>query len=312
MKKITIIICLIISSLSICKAENGWDTVYHFKTNKYMLFDIAAKNNNVAIVGHNGVFLLSEDNGLHWKNIYTGTNSDINNLTFADDSTLFLCGNYGTIIKYNTNSRKFEDQCISPHIFILNIAFSDKDNGLAGCMRGRIFRTTNGGKTWDSVFKANNMNVESIVYKNSKEVFYCCSKYGSDTSEIYYSSNAGLNWTKKVFLKSEKINTLTYIDNELWIGGSYGLLASSTDDGKNWEFYNFDVNAPVWKIVKSNNEIYVPCGYYDFGIVKVIPGTDNFSLDLSCYTKSLFDLTSNKEYIFTVNDDLGIIYRKKK
>ena len=311
MQKISIVICLIISSLTVCMAENGWDTVCNFKPNKYMFFDMEARNNVIAIAGHQGAFLLSENNGLSWKNIYLGTNSTIYKLSFLNDTILFLCGDYGTLVKYNIKSGLYNDFSKESYLFFKSIAFFDNNYGLAGTIRGLIYKTTNGGQTWDSVFNAN-LCIQSIAYKNHNEVLFTCSKRIGDTSEIYYSKDAGLNWTKIVKLNAEKINALTYIDNELWIGGSYGLLASSKDDGKNWEFYNFDVTAPIWKIVKFNNDIYVACGWEDHGIVKVIPSTDTFTLDLNSSNKTIFDISTNNDYIFTVNNHLGIIYRKKK
>lgn len=72
--------------------------------------------------------------------------------------------------------------------WIKSLFFTDQDHGFLGCADGILFRTTNGGISWDSIKLATSEPLTAIALKGSLGVI------GTLNVELFLSSDSGVSW----------------------------------------------------------------------------------------------------------------------
>lgn len=72
--------------------------------------------------------------------------------------------------------------------WITSLFFIDQDHGFLGCTDGVLFRTTNGGLSWDSLKLATSSVVSAIAMKGSFGVI------GTGNVELFISTDGGASW----------------------------------------------------------------------------------------------------------------------
>ncbi|MCX6147000.1 MAG: YCF48-related protein, partial [Candidatus Kapabacteria bacterium] len=114
--------------------------------------------------------------------------------------------------------------------------------------RGTIYKTSNQGNTWDSIYKA------------SKELsdIYFISNYGwavgGDTScLIVQTTNAGVKWIIQDTLTYPKLLSVYFLDKDNgWISGFNGTIIHTNNGGKNWIKQESSTKEHVIKIMFSD------------------------------------------------------------
>jgi subtilisin-like proprotein convertase family protein len=102
------------------------------------------------IVGTNGRIVLSEDGGITWQEIESGTNESLESVYFLDQNNGWAAGDHGTILRSVDGGYHWFEQrsCVSDN-FLLSIHFTDALKGWAVGSGGTIIQTTNGGFSHD-------------------------------------------------------------------------------------------------------------------------------------------------------------------
>jgi len=312
-------------NFSLLFAQNNWELVYHSDDPSSIWALETYGKNIISGAGNNGFFFISKDNGQTWQEVYIGTDAQLWDISFVDESNIWICGLKGTIIKYDSKENKYYDYAIESRHELKTISFIDNLTGLAGSKRGEVFRTMNGGKTWDSVFFTKGFKITKIKLKNSKEGYILCSpvyikkdnkNVKNKDSRIYQTTDGGLNWKILVDIKDEDINNILFNDIDIWIVGNDGLIMKTSDGGITWEWLKKDFTEHIWSIAINDKEIYVTAGWSNFGVGKSSINNKTFELDFSSEKFPTFMLASNGEFLFTefINGNVGgfhEIWRKK-
>jgi hypothetical protein len=337
MKNTIIIIAFMFSTTLF--AQNNWDTLYQiideysFKSIK----DIKIKENFIFTVGNSGLFTISTDLGKSWKDIYVGTDANLNSINYLNQKNIILCGTYGTLTRYDLTLNKSFDLSINSYINLNDIFIIDEQNWLiTTCMGymsshdGYILKTKNAGINWDTVLsiinfepKENNspngnyiytnFQFKDIIMKNKLQGFVLGVSYSSEKSFIYETQDGGLNWKLIVSMPDEMVYQMIILDNEIWLVGKNGLMCKSSDDCKTWQWFNKHFNEDIHRIIKYNNTLYVS-SFIDkeYKLLSSNNFAKTWTLETSCLKNyNTFNPIINDNYIY-ISTEKAILRKRYK
>ena len=122
------------------------DNPYSGTTKQLEAVHFANESTGWIVAGHEGKILKTTDGGDTWKDVVTNTNKWLQDCSFVDEKTGWVCGN-GVIIYTNDGGETWAPQTLPDTFMDFNtIHFADAQNGIA--MGTDHVRTTDGGQTW--------------------------------------------------------------------------------------------------------------------------------------------------------------------
>lgn len=166
----------------------------------------------------------------------------------ADTSTGFTCavGGQGTVI--TCSDGKWSKKDLGSGANLSTVAVVSPSVIIVGGERGQIYRTTDGGGTWERI-EATDSNIRRIRFASSTRGIMIC-----EGGNAYYTADGGKTWTKSASdFKYQVFNgwavsnppvTATITDccmaseTEAWACCEQGGVFRSTDGGKTWTLYS--------------------------------------------------------------------------
>jgi photosystem II stability/assembly factor-like uncharacterized protein len=267
----------IINANSIVHSNDGLQTneeqtnsVSHAFFNDIEVID----SNNVFICGHKEI-LGTTNGGKNWNVLHA--DSEINFLSITNKhQELWSVGSHGTIVhSTDDGSTWVEEQLVGSYlkdIFYINssVGFTV---GIESFI-GKIFRTTDGGKNWDSV-----KNVPLVDYYEKIKFSNDYVGFVSSNNGIYKSEDTGNTWN---LIKPGTFQTLEVYNNCIWTS-VVNQIVFSTDCGLTWnniqvyEIINFIIRS-VESIVFINEKFGWIC-VNDGRIYKTLDGGFSWELE---------------------------------
>lgn len=239
--------------------------------------------NNAWICGYSGVVLRTTNAGINWLNVSTGIPNTVSliNVFGVSDQVALVAGYTGsnTWVWRTSNAGANWTQVFTQAGFINAVWMSSASNGImeGDPVGGRwtLFKTTNGGVSWDSSGMYLPQAATETGFNNSFLWLPPRIWFGTNNSRIYYSSNNGLTWSAKS--TGTEINSYAIFfysnGNPSGVAGGATLLQSN-DTGYTWSAFtslgtgNFGgftgyfipVENNMWiqqlKYVRSSNIVY--------------------------------------------------------
>ncbi|TKB45867.1 WD40/YVTN/BNR-like repeat-containing protein [Thalassotalea mangrovi] len=209
---------------------------------KSLMLDIAKVSDSKLIaVGERGHILSSED-GVSWKQKLVPTVSTLTQVFFYDELNGWAVGHDSVILKTTDGGETWQIQMYAPELErpLFDVLFTDLNNGVAVGAYGRFLRTQDGGKTWQEEFHDEMLVEDDRLYLQELK---------AEDEEMY------LDEIRSIL---PHFNRVKAIGNEWFLVGELGLLAKSSDQGKQWQLLDeiyqgsfFDIN------VVDNDKIIV-------------------------------------------------------
>ncbi len=171
----------------------------------------------------------------NFTKISINANSNIQSIRFINDSTGFLCGDNGLVMKTLNSGVDWEIIKINTVKKLNDIIFLNGESGYIVGNDGTIFTTINGGNNWVKV-SLNFSNSFSKIYfiKNSKTGFII----GSG-GIILKTTDSGKSWGEINLYSSNYLYDISFINNNIgFVVGWEGLLLRTTDSGTTWNKEN--------------------------------------------------------------------------
>ena len=197
------------------------------RADRSVLLDITQTDNGYLVVGERGHILTSSD-GTNWQQMNVPTRSTLTTVT-AKGSSIWAAGHDGVILYSADSGKTWERQRVSPWSKdsyeitngspILDTYFLDDQTGYAVGAYSLLLKTTDAGKTWESLSLSGNQQAEVV------------NDFSADSSGTFNASDLEIGAEEDPHL-----NTMTRTDSGvLIIMGERGAGFRSSDDGKTWQ-----------------------------------------------------------------------------
>jgi hypothetical protein len=160
------------------------------------------------------LLLFSGNIAAQWYQQNSGTTANLNSIFFIDENTGWACGDSGKIINTTNGGFDWLEQNSNTTDRVKAIQFVDENNGWAYSLN-QIFRTTDGGITWE----AQNLSPYQIVglqFVNSNTGWLVYQRIDL-VAVISKTTDSGNTWTiQYVFLRRK-----SRLDYNIFLGGRY-------------------------------------------------------------------------------------------
>ncbi len=194
-----------------------------------------------------------------WTALSSGTTNDLNSVFFTNDSTGYVVGQTGIILKTANKGSNWMTLKDSTNQDLNSVFFSSIDTGYAVGDSGTILRTSDGGTHWISLSIGRLDNLNS-VYFTSVNTGYVVSSLGN----IFKTSNAGTTWTSTSVGIGNELHSVYFAD--LNTGYAVGLyngvdkvapapIFKTTNGGATWVALSSgtDNSSLLWSVYFTND-----------------------------------------------------------
>jgi len=263
--------------------DNGWAMAgYLIRSTdggmNWEIFSTEIYGNDLCFINEDkGVILsvkdlyITEDGGLSW-----GKKSDI----FEDrmHEIQFINKNRGWAFGFKIEQADTINWISSTYAFITNdgglsweklferrdeqtekFYFVDSLRGWATGSEGRIYRTVDGGYSWEFLHE---LLPGQLGFS---DIFFVDSLYGwvAGWGEIWGTTDGGLSWKRQLGPIWEDMSKIHFFDrNEGWISSTGGLLFYTTNGGEDWEFHFLDKAYWLWDMYFLDRNHGWVCGMW--------------------------------------------------
>ncbi len=159
----------------------------------------------------------------------SGTSAHLNFVEIINDQQVYVGGDNGVLLKTFDGGDTWNPLNF-PELNVNVLSFVSVDTGFVCAedenLNTAIYRTVDGGMSFDSILLAGNHNPYHIHFINGLTGFY------SDLSGVYKTLDGGQNW---YLVADETIGLIYFPSNEIGYGvNSARQLTKSLDAGENW------------------------------------------------------------------------------
>lgn len=224
-----------------------------------------------------------------WELIKTGTNKNLNSISFVDDYKGFIAGDSGLIMQsvdgglnwktFNTPySNSFNAICFNDNklfvvgssgfVGIINsnsnqikkiisnttealfkIYFLDHNIGFIVGSHGQILKTYDGGMTWQVINSSVKENLFSISFADSKNGIIV-----GWNGTILKTTDSGLSWQKQALKYNNYFKDVLFANEYLgFIVGGDGIVLRTENGGENWDEIDIESNSGLYKLNFENS-----------------------------------------------------------
>ncbi|HDZ57819.1 MAG TPA: glycosyl hydrolase [Pseudomonas xinjiangensis] len=233
------------------------------------LVSVGTAGDELVAVGARGLIVISDDEGVTWKQIESPVSSDLLELHFVDDQHGWIVGHDGVVLHSEDGGyswvkqldgrlaaelleKHFEQQAANgdemaesylevvrlnymdgPEQALMDVWFANRNDGFVVGTFGTILATRDGGKTWQSW-------MERV---DNPEVLHFMSISGSG-NQVFIASERGivfrLDAEQQLFVQAHTDYTGSFFTvlatgQHVLAGGLRGTLYVSDDQGRSWE-----------------------------------------------------------------------------
>lgn len=132
------------------------------------LYSVHMMNSTSAVVAGGGLLtatlLATYNSGSVWTPITTGASTQLNDVSFINDSTAYVVGNLGTILKTTNYGATWTTQSIGSFTNMNAVCFVSKDSGYVVGASGTMLRTINGGTNWTTSVSGTTNTLNDVAF----------------------------------------------------------------------------------------------------------------------------------------------------
>lgn len=185
----------------------------------------------IYVVGKKGACYKTTNLGDSWTKINLGTNADFNDISFPSKTRGYVCSNSGGYIFYDGIG--WQAKLVYSMDNFIRVKFPVDTAGILTAQSGRVWRSIDGGKTWDTIKRTTEPVYNS--YFITANVGYIVGPKG----KVKRTVNGGINWTDtQIYAKNFKnidFYSAYFVGQNIgFIGGTNGTILRTVDGGSNW------------------------------------------------------------------------------
>jgi len=238
-----IIVCFI---ANVSLAQGSWNTPANIGVTNYVtnqLNDVHFLDPNTAIaVGKEGTILKSDDGGLTWRGILSGTQNELNDVDFISTTEGIIVGTFGTILKTNDGGETWTSAInMGGSTYFYGVKMLNANDAIAVGLLGVVYKTNDGGLNWTLVPIGTSNSFYSVDFV-SATVGYAVGGNG----EMIKTIDAGNSWTLETTATTNLLYKVKFFSaTEGFAVGSTGTVLKTINGGANWTLENTGVSATL-------------------------------------------------------------------
>ncbi len=255
----------------------------------------------------NGRIVRTTNGGTTWTTVQTYAQG-ITAIWGTNSQTVYAVAVDGTIFKTTNGGTTWTPSTFAVGQYLYGMSFLNENTGFAAGSEGQIYRTTNSGLIWTQL---NSPQVDWAYFQikvvSATEIYAV-----GDPAFLYKTTDLGNTWqTINIMPVNGPASTFVWysmgkVGNTMTLGGDFGVVAKSTNNGSTWSANHFSLNTNILfdleKVPGSNNLLAVG-RQYDIGTRQIFFssdwGTNWISRDLG--------VDMNASSICMVNSQVGYI-----
>ncbi|HPS64924.1 MAG TPA: T9SS type A sorting domain-containing protein [Ignavibacteria bacterium] len=223
----------------------NWVQQTHPATNKHLYCIHPVDSNIVYCVGVSETILKTTNGGDNWFALRNGPLGQGNSYkgTFFINSLTGWIGGYRLQI-YKTTDGGVSFDSTYMNMTIMDIHFKDSNTGIAVGGGGIVYKTTNQGLNWIMTHTFNNSgDFYKVSVINNQ---YCFVVENGSRKRVYRSTNYGDTWDSVGSVTGANVAFACRFSSAQtgWVGCDYLQLYKSTDGGATWNLQYVNVNHP--------------------------------------------------------------------
>lgn len=189
------------------------------------------------IVGRSGIILATVDGGKTWKVQTSGITEPLFSVDFIDAQRGWAAGNFGVILSTADGGQTWTSQILEQmsSAGIHSIFFQDEnrgwlvgeypiwesqlEEGVEASSIANMFRTTDGGKTWQGVYTGVPYTLYDVVFVDENTGWAVGSK-----GILLKTVDGGASWTRISTDVNSHLLDIAVVGEKVWIAGTDGTL----------------------------------------------------------------------------------------
>jgi len=212
---------------------SNWSVIFREYLTKEHLNSVYFTGNLTGFAcGEKGILLNTTNGGVNWLVSNLGTNFSLKDMKFVNSQTGFIVGSISPtgVIFRTTNGGGSWQSVYNDSSQLVSIQFINPVTGWAAGSSGYYLTTTNSGLNWTRS-RFESTNIEDICFINSSTGFI------GKGSGLYRTTNSGINWTQS---SSNQTGAIQYTGNTIYASTrteNAFFVLKSTNAGLNWQQY---------------------------------------------------------------------------
>ncbi|MGH7897312.1 MAG: WD40/YVTN/BNR-like repeat-containing protein [Candidatus Binatia bacterium] len=267
----------------------------YFSDKFYDVKSISAER--ALIIGYGGKILETNDGGVSFTKIDSGTDLALYKLFPFDANRMWISGQQGLILASTDGGKTWQKQDSGTQEYLFSIFFVNENHGYAVGDRSTITETTDGGKTWKArkVARATEGIDSDMLLAMQDPIFYDVrftdeqnGLIAGEFGHLLKTSDGGQNWTPgQNSLMTPESGIVDPMDlptffgsyllsgQEALVSGLDGKLARTRNGGQTWQFepmkLAFEIVDPLyqpymtkdgngWAVGAAGEVVHLPAG----------------------------------------------------
>lgn len=201
------------------------------------------KTNKLILLG----CLISFFSQAKWEEVSTPSTENLTSIEFIYNIG-FCAGENGVLLKSQDGGKTWNAQISGTSDDITSIMFLDSSTGYFSTSTGYIYRTINGGSSWENI-QLQTGGIMGVDFLNDSIGLAV-----GDNGAIFRTSNGGDTWSTQNVVTVYRLNDVTFINDTLAVAvGVQGSILSSSDAGLTWGLKQINSSKTFTAIEKINN-----------------------------------------------------------
>lgn len=181
------------------------------------------------LIGASSGQILRTGDGSTWEEVPSPTTRGLDAISFVDDSTGYMCGKAGTIIKSTNGGRTWAAVSSGTSVDLAGIWFVSATEGWVIGRSGLIRKTTDGGASWHSVTCPVTTDLTDIAFSGSTLGII------TGLSGVILRTTDGAAWQRVTIPMTDHLYAVSFVEGtSAWACGDGGTMLKTEDGGASW------------------------------------------------------------------------------
>ncbi len=187
-------------------------------------YDLQFLNQTLGFMcGDQSTLVKTTDGGVTWEPIDFAQTYTFTKLFFTDENHGWLIEkNSKTIMRTVDGGNSWSFTKLKEDIYVFepkDLYFIDNNTGFASTRDGVLFKTTDGGETWQQSYVFYQSDISQIKFINDVEGWYFCG------SSAFHTYDGGETWINRQQFGLSIRNSFFFDNGVGWVCGRHGLIA---------------------------------------------------------------------------------------